>query len=67
MFYKLSTGDGFFLVILMGVAAAGFLLPHLRESQWAGVALFGWWMAILMFWGPLIALIRIMRERRKPK
>ena len=56
--------DGIFLAALAVFAALGFLLPGLRSETFAGVALFGWWMAALMFLGPLIALVRMMSRRK---
>ena len=62
MFYKMSKGDALFLAGIGVFAALGFLIPGLRSAKFAGIALFAWWMAALMFLAPLIALIRM----RKP-
>lgn len=63
--YKMPKGDLAFIVTLMTVAAAAFAIPSLRSEKFLGVALFGWWMAALMFLGPALALIRIVREKKR--
>ncbi len=62
MFYKMPKGDALFLAGIGVFSALGFLIPQLRSAKFAGVALFGWWMAALMFLGPLIALIRMLQS-----
>ena len=64
MFFKMRKGDGMFLVALAVFSALGFLLPGLRTSKFAGVALFGGWMAALMFLGPLVAHIGMLRSKQ---
>jgi hypothetical protein len=64
MFHRMSKGDGLFLAGLFLFSALGFLIPDFRAARFLGVAVFGWWMAVLMFFGPLIALVRIAFGRR---
>ncbi len=65
MFHRMPTGDLVFLIAIMAMAAAAFILPPLRTTKFLGVALFGWWMAILMFLAPLLALVRMLQERKR--
>ena len=60
MFYRMPRGDGGFLVGLLVFSALAFLIPSLRVETFAGIALFGWWMAALMFLAPLAACIRML-------
>ncbi|MFH2203715.1 MAG: hypothetical protein ABIJ96_11405 [Elusimicrobiota bacterium] len=55
-------GDGAFLAGLLVFSALAFLIPALRTAKFAGVAYFGWWMAALMFLGPLWALLRMLKK-----
>ncbi len=63
MFYQMSKGDALFLAGIGVFSALGFLIPGLRTAKFAGIAFFGWWMAALMFFGPLLALF-LMRRRK---
>ena len=56
-------GDGAFLGGMFFLSALAFLLPILRSVKFSGIALFGWWMAVLMFFCPLVALIRMKRKK----
>ncbi|MDF1563008.1 MAG: hypothetical protein P1V51_08185 [Deltaproteobacteria bacterium] len=60
----MQRGDAIFLATFLLLSAVGFLVPALREERFAGVALFGWWMAGLMVLVPLVAVVRSLRERR---
>ena len=62
MFHRMPRGDALFLGAVLVFSALGFLIPGLRSAKFAGIALFGWWMAALMFLGPLVALIRMLRQ-----
>ncbi len=61
-FYRMPKGDGPFLIGLIFFSALAFTIPTLRAAKFSGIAYFGWWMAALMFLGPLIALIRMLRK-----
>jgi len=63
-FFPLSRGDALYLVGLIVFAGVAFM-PWTREVQLAGVALIGWLMAGLMVVAPVVALIRVARERRE--
>jgi hypothetical protein len=62
-FFPMSRGDLAYVVIIISVAVIAFL-PWAREIHFAGVALVGWLMALLMVISPVIALVRIAQERR---
>lgn len=66
-FFAMRMGDGLFLASFLALSALGFLIPSLRSEHFAGVALFGWWMAGLMVMVPTVALLRSWRARgRRP-
>ena len=60
-FFRLERGDGVFLTSLI-VFSIIIFLPPWRRIHIAGMALFGWLMAFLMFAAPLIAFIRYLRR-----
>lgn len=62
-FFPMSRGDLAYVIIIIAVAVIAFL-PWAREIHFAGVALVGWLMALLMILSPVIALVRIAQERR---
>ncbi|UCF81750.1 MAG: hypothetical protein JSV08_04885 [Acidobacteriota bacterium] len=55
-FFAMPRGELVFLVALVAASTLGFLTMKSSVTL-AGMALFGWWMAALMFLGPLAALI----------
>ena len=59
-FFQIPRGDLVFIVVLLLFAVVSFL-PWSREVEWAGMAMLGWMMAILMVLSPIIALIRLKR------
>ena len=63
-FFPISRGDLVFIVILLVFAFVSFL-PWSRELMWSGMAMLGWMMAILMVLSPVIALLRLWRERHQ--
>ena len=60
-FFPMSRGDLLFIVTLLVFAVVSFL-PWSRDVEWAGMAMLGWMMAILMVLSPTIALLRLLRE-----
>ena len=60
-YFQIPRGDLVFIVVLLVFAVVSFL-PWSREYQWAGMAMLGWMMAILMVLSPVIALIRLKRR-----
>ena len=60
-FFPMSRGDLLFIVTLLAFAVVSFL-PWSRDAEWAGMAMLGWMMAILMVLSPTIALVRLLRE-----
>ena len=65
-FFPLSPGDIAYVVAVLAIAVVAFL-PWARDVSWAGVALLGWLMAGLMVAAPVIALVRIVSERRSDR
>lgn len=59
-------GDKVLLAVLLAASFLPFLLPGLRTAKFAGVALFGWWLAALMVLAPVLALIKLLLERPSP-
>ena len=62
-FFPMSRGDLAYVILLLGFAVVAFL-PWAREVHFVGVALVGWLMALLMIVAPVVAIIRILQERR---
>lgn len=65
-FFPLSPGDIAYVIAVLAFAVVAFL-PWARDISFAGVALIGWLMAMLMVAAPLIALVRIASEKRPPR
>jgi hypothetical protein len=63
-FFPLPRGDRRYLIAIFVFAFLAFL-PWSRDIQIAGMALFGWLMAALMIFSPVIALVRLWRERSR--
>lgn len=63
-FFPISKGDLAYLLAVLAFAVIAFL-PFSRQHQIAGVALLGWLMAVLMIIAPVLALVRILTERRR--
>ncbi len=63
-FFPMRRGDVVYLVLVI-VFAVVSLLPWAREVDVGGMVLLGWLMAALMVLSPVIALVRIARERRE--
>ncbi|HXV36657.1 MAG TPA: hypothetical protein VEC18_05900 [Myxococcota bacterium] len=61
-FFPLPRGERRVLGALVAAAAAAYL-PPLRAIEIAGVALFGWLMAALMVFSPLLTLWVFWRGR----
>ncbi len=61
-FFPLPKGDAAFLLLLLLFTLLSFGLP-IQDLQLGGMDLLGWLMAALMIFSPLIALLRISKER----
>jgi hypothetical protein len=61
-FFPLPRGERRVLGALVAASAAAYL-PPLRATEVAGVALFGWLMAALMVFSPLLTLWVFWRGR----
>lgn len=57
--------DRLFLGVLLAASFLPFCVPSLRTAKFAGVALFGWWLAALMVFAPLLALAKLLMEKRR--
>jgi hypothetical protein len=62
-FFPMSRGDRWYLAALVLVAVVAFL-PVSRGTQVGPLPLFGWMMAGLMVAAPLVALVRLLSDRR---
>ena len=63
-FFSLSRGELLTLVFLVAFSAFSFL-PIWRRLELAGMAVFGWLMALLMVLSPTLALVAMARRRRR--
>ena len=61
-FFRMDRGDRIYLAALLFFAGISFL-PWWRGIDIAGMALFGWLMAVLMFIAPVVAFIRYIRRK----
>ena len=64
-FFPMPRGDRWYILAILLFAVVSFL-PWSHSIQVAGMALFGWLMAILMVVAPVVALLRL-RERPRPQ
>jgi uncharacterized membrane protein (DUF485 family) len=62
-FFPLGKGEALLLVYLIVMAVISFL-PMWRTMEIGGMAVFGWFMAALMFTSPLLALLLFRRADR---
>ena len=63
-FFRLGRGEAATLVFLIAFSAFSFL-PVWRRLELAGMALFGWLMALLMVVSPALALVIFLGRRRR--
>ena len=61
-FFPLRRAEGVSLSLIITFTIISFLSPW-RTIELAGMAVFGWLMAVLMLLSPAIALLIFMRER----
>ena len=61
-FFSMPRGDRWYLIVIIAFSFISFL-PWTQGIHLAGMALFGWLMAVLMILSPTIALIRLIRHR----
>lgn len=61
-FFPISRGDLCFMFLLLMLSVVAFL-PWTRNTEWAGMSMLGWMMALLMVFSPTIALAKILAER----
>lgn len=57
-FFPMSLGDKLFIGVLLVFSFVSFL-PWSRSISWAGMAMQGWMMALLMVLSPAIAIGRL--------
>ncbi|MEJ2085080.1 MAG: hypothetical protein P8Y44_05290, partial [Acidobacteriota bacterium] len=62
--YRLGRGEALAVAFLIAFSVFSFL-PIWRQVEVAGMAMFGWLMAALMLLSPALALIVVVRDRRK--
>jgi hypothetical protein len=62
-FFRIPTGDLWYLIGLIAFSAIAFL-PFWRDMTLAGMSVFGWLMAVLMVLSPGIALVRFVQTER---
>jgi hypothetical protein len=65
-FFPMTRGDFSFIFVLIVFSFVSFL-PWSRSMSWAGMAMQGWMMALLMVIAPTIALARLLIVRREPE
>lgn len=61
--FRLNRGECLTLVFLIAFSALSFL-PVWRHLEVAGMAVFGWLMAMLMVLSPALALVALLMRRK---
>ena len=61
-FFPMSSGDKLFITVLLLFSFVSFL-PWSRTTTWAGMAMLGWMMALLMVLSPTIAIGRLLLSK----
>ena len=64
-FFPMDRVEAAALGILIGFSVFSFL-PVWREVEFAGMAIFGWLMTILMVLSPSLVLLILLRKRTQP-
>lgn len=62
-FIGMARAEAVALAVLVIYSALCFL-PIWRRLEFAGMVLFGWWMAALMLLSPALMLVLFLRRRR---
>ncbi len=63
-FFRMARAEALALALLVLYSALCFL-PIWRRLEFAGMILFGWWMAALMLLSPALMLVLFLRRSRR--